>query len=257
MRFYSPNWYLGFFRDLALDYWQLAGEEHDTSAEIALIEDFVELKAGDRVLDVFCGYGRHSLVYAERGMAVTAVDVAGSYIEALRGAALLQGVSLRAVCSDVLSWEGEKGVYDLVVCMGNSIGYLNREQLGVFFGIIGGCLKGDGLFVFHTSVLAESVFPNLMEYDWKQVGDVTFLLKNTYWVEEGCLESEVRFIRGGTEREGRMYHYVYSLSELVHWLRSFGFEVVGVLNLDGGEYEYGDIEAYFVVRLREGGDVGF
>ena len=254
MHSYSPNWYKDFFRDIALDYWQLASSEHSTSDEMTFIGNFVDLKHGDKVLDVFCGHGRHALAYAQKGMVVTAVDVAESYIKALQRVALLQKLSLKAVCSDVLAWKPTKELYDLVICMGNSIPYLNRVQLEVFLDNIQHCLKKNGSFVFHTSMLAESVFPNLMEYDWKQVGDMTFLLKNTYWVETGCLESEVTFIKEGNKVKRTMYHYVYSLSEMVYWFKSFGFDVVGVLNAAGEVYEYGDVDAYFVVKLDEGND---
>ncbi len=52
-----------------------------TDQEVAALIDLLDLEPGDRVLDVGCGPGRHSLALAAAGMDVTGVDLAPRFIE--------------------------------------------------------------------------------------------------------------------------------------------------------------------------------
>lgn len=60
-----------------LDY----GFTKGTAQEVAFVVELLGLKAGQRVLDVGCGPGRHSVELAARDMAVTGVDVAPGFLE--------------------------------------------------------------------------------------------------------------------------------------------------------------------------------
>ena len=46
-----------------------------TQQEIGFLLELMALKAGDRILDVGCGPGRHAVALAQAGLAVTGVDV--------------------------------------------------------------------------------------------------------------------------------------------------------------------------------------
>lgn len=52
-----------------------------TRQEIRFLLDLLALKPGDRVLDVGCGPGRHSVPLAEAGLAVTGVDVSQRFLD--------------------------------------------------------------------------------------------------------------------------------------------------------------------------------
>ncbi|MEM9654465.1 MAG: class I SAM-dependent methyltransferase [Actinomycetota bacterium] len=52
-----------------------------TAAEVDGVIDLVELAPGAAVLDVGCGPGRHALEFAERGYAVTGVDISRTFID--------------------------------------------------------------------------------------------------------------------------------------------------------------------------------
>ena len=79
---------------------------------------FVEAEAADlapgRALDVACGEGRNALWLATKGWQVTAVDFAAEGIATGRRRADEVGVSVDWVVADVVEWEPEPGVFDLV-----------------------------------------------------------------------------------------------------------------------------------------------
>ena len=52
----------------------------NTRRQVDFLVDKLELKGGERILDLACGFGRHSLELARRGFAVTGVDITPDYV---------------------------------------------------------------------------------------------------------------------------------------------------------------------------------
>jgi SAM-dependent methyltransferase len=52
-----------------------------TAQEVGFLVDALELSAGDRVLDVGCGPGRHAHALAERGIEVVGLDISQRFVE--------------------------------------------------------------------------------------------------------------------------------------------------------------------------------
>ena len=53
----------------------------DTKRQVDFLIEKLELKGTERILDLACGFGRHSLELARRGYDVTGVDITPEYIE--------------------------------------------------------------------------------------------------------------------------------------------------------------------------------
>lgn len=61
------KWYETFFSGLALEFWRQVIPESLTSAEIDFIQEIISFRKKSSLLDVFCGYSRHSLPLARNG----------------------------------------------------------------------------------------------------------------------------------------------------------------------------------------------
>src|SRR4051812_21568486 len=90
------------------DFWQLLGPNMfgAKALEMAVgqVEDVVallDLQPGAAVLDLPCGWGRHSVELAKRGMRVTAVDRTADYLERARAAAREAKVHIEFVHDDM------------------------------------------------------------------------------------------------------------------------------------------------------------
>jgi SAM-dependent methyltransferase len=70
-----------------------------------------------RALDLGCGAGDYSLYLARQGYEVTGVDTLPEPIRMAQESARGQGVSMRLVQGDVLTWESD-GMFDLVLDSG-------------------------------------------------------------------------------------------------------------------------------------------
>jgi SAM-dependent methyltransferase len=81
-----------------------------------LVAEVSGLETG-RALDLACGEGRNAIWLAARGWQVLGVDFSQVGIAKARRKAAAQGVDVEFVCSDLLDYIPEPGVYDLVVVL--------------------------------------------------------------------------------------------------------------------------------------------
>jgi tellurite methyltransferase len=97
---------------------------------------------GRRALDVASGDGRNAAYLAQLGFEVDAVDVSDVAVSAVREAAALKGLAIRAWRHDLEADGLPDGSYDVVV----QINYLQRE----LFGPIQRALRPGGVVVIET-----------------------------------------------------------------------------------------------------------
>src|SRR5919201_1587698 len=84
-----------------------------TQREMAFLEQCGLLRPGQRILDVACGGGRHSLAMARRGAIVTGVDLGPAAIATAQRRAKKAGLRVEFVQTDVRNLEYE-AVFDAV-----------------------------------------------------------------------------------------------------------------------------------------------
>src|SRR5438046_8418504 len=122
---HSP-WYRRLFGDNYLDVYgqQLSAEgaEHEAS----FVERALALKAGESLLDLCCGPGRHALLLARGGLRVPARDLSQPYLDAAAAEAQRRGIEIETVRADMRA-PGFDGRFDAVINMFSSFGYLESE----------------------------------------------------------------------------------------------------------------------------------
>lgn len=137
----SPDWYKHI--------WDLGIKEQSwvesTEQQLDFIIKALELTGKERILDLACGFGRHSLAFAKRGYSVTGVDITAAYIEDAVRNAEREKLSATFLCSDLrdLQFNSE---FDVVLNLADgAIGYLeNEEENNKIFKVIARALKPGG-----------------------------------------------------------------------------------------------------------------
>lgn len=117
----------------------------DTERQVNFIIDHLKLKGNERILDLACGFGRHSLSFASKGFDVVGVDLTKEYIEDTKKTAEEKGLPVTFLLSDLRDVKF-KNEFDVVLNLADgAIGYLENdiENLKIF-DVISNALKPGG-----------------------------------------------------------------------------------------------------------------
>ena len=247
-------WYHTFFHGLPQEAWKTAQTDEQTHLDLELLVETLAFGPGDRVLDVFCGYGRHALPLARMGARLTGVDISEESIMELRAHA--GKMPLTAVQGDFLVLTdtdlSADTPFDAAYCLGNSFSFFPRTDMLAFMTRIGSLLKPGGRFLAHSEMIAESVLPDYQARNWQPIGDddsqrILFLVENVYDPLESRIDSHLTYVRDGVAQTRLAQHYVYTLAELNWLFNQAGFDVIDCYGtVDGNAYALGD-EAVWIV----------
>lgn len=87
-----------------------------TVAEVDFFLSLYALSAGQKILDMGCGTGRHSIELAQRGFQVTGVDISPGMLQVARAKALLLGLNISWVVADASDFESSER-FDAAICL--------------------------------------------------------------------------------------------------------------------------------------------
>ncbi len=210
-----------------------------TSEQVDKILEILDLNVGDKILDLCCGVGRHTLEFARRGYEVTGVDLTERYIEGGEKKAKKEGLDVEFVKSDMRDFRREN-TYDAAINFFSSFGYFidEKDNLKVIENVHSS-LKSSGKFLI--DVMGKKVMAR--EFTQKAEGR----LDDGYFIEEryikgdwDLLENRWTLIKDDQVHEGTFYIKIYSSQELKEILGKAGFTKIDI---------YGDLE-----RSDYGGD---
>ena len=242
-------WYHNFFTGLPQVAWKAAQTDAQTQLDLELLVETLEFGPDDRLLDIFCGYGRHALPLARMGARVTGVDISAEYVAELQREANVAELSVTAIEGDFLTLTdadfGPAGSFDAAYCLGNSFSFFAHRPMQMFLSRIAGLLRSGGRFLAHTEMVAESVLPDYQARNWQPIGNPTdpilFLAENEYVPLESRIDSHLTYVRNGQTQTRTAQHYIYTLAELHRLLAGAGLSVVACYGtVDGDEYQLGD-----------------
>src|SRR5712671_4781904 len=76
-----------------------------TTKEVDFILSYFDVKKGNNVLDLMCGYGRHAIALGRKGIAVTAIDNLEDYVEEINRVAKEENIPTTGVRADILQYK--------------------------------------------------------------------------------------------------------------------------------------------------------
>ena len=196
-----------------------------TRVEVDFLMDRLRVVKGARLLDIACGYGRHTLEFARRGHEMVGLDLSLDMLKRALAKAQTEQLSVKFVHGDMRDLNFDQ-VFDGAFSYDTSFGFFSdMENLNILRSILR-ALKRGGRFVLDVANrdhLLQSV-PN-----------------RNWWEGDGCLvqediefdhrQSRLRIKRflvyaDGTQREYDISLRLYSPHELVRALEMVGFELV-------------------------------
>jgi len=221
---------------------------HHTKRDIDVVINLLNLTGYEKVLDIACGYGRHSLELAKKGFTVVGVDISQELINYAKFQARELELDIDFICSDIrdLNFVNE---FDVVLNLyDGAIGYLeNEKENRKIFELISSALKTGGkhLMHIHSPEYAQKYFP---QRAWRMTETLIELLENTWDNETNLMIETTYSIHSGDAFEKLQPVYerkrLYSLDELQLMLEALNMKILkAVRNLEeisppSEEYNY-------------------
>ncbi len=169
-----------------------------------------------------CGYGRHALALAKKGIQVTAVDNLADYISEIDRTARQENLPVKAVKTDVIAYKTDD-MFDLAICMGNSLCFFNEHDTLQLLKTVAAHLKPQGFFLINTWMLAEIIFKDFRERSWSNVGELKLIAESKYYMQPSRIESNSLIISpDGKMEKKEAVDYIYSIAEMEVLLNKAG-----------------------------------
>ena len=188
-----------------------------------LIFRVVNLKLKSRVLDMACGTGRHSIIFAERGMEVTAIDLSENLLSIANSSAEKLNHHIRFINADLRNFSLEKK-FDIALNLFTSFGYFEEDEENFkIFEQAYFHLKKNGICVFdylNSKYLAN----NLLEQSSEDLDG--FRLIQQRRIRNKRIEKRIVIQKNGSEKEYMESVKLYSYSELIDQLNKIGFNII-------------------------------
>lgn len=232
------------------DYWERnrsfiwSGERLGASGKAAeKISSLMGMKPGDRVLDLACGFGRHSLALARMGYAVTGVDLNPDFISEASSRSGELDLDARFICRDMREFIEPEG-FSHIILMYNSFGYF--EDPGDDARVLSNCfrsLRSGGKLLLQATPreYIQAVRP-FGSCSWRhEEEDGTVRLEETQTSHDWTWNTtRWTVISGGEKHEYTYGMRLYDSEELQTMLASLGFTSISLFSGLGGEpYERG------------------
>lgn len=204
----------------------------DTARQVDFLAETLHLRGGEKILDLACGFGRHSLELARRGFDVTGVDITPAYIAYAAEQAERERLNARFLCCDIREVQFTEE-FDAVISMADgAIGYLENdaENLKIFQVIARALKKGGRHFMdIMNAGYADTHFPCRM---W-EAGKKCLTLSSFEWDKETriMLYGQLDFPYGTALPEPRMEEgnpiRLYTIEEVGEIYAALGMQICG------------------------------
>jgi len=121
-----------------------------TAQQVQFIVEAAGLGTGQEILDLACGFGRHSLELAAMGFRVAGVDQSADYLDEARQSARDRSLQVRFEQQDMRQLAFD-GCFDAVLSLATSLAFYDEATNLDIFDRVSKALRPGGVFFFDQS----------------------------------------------------------------------------------------------------------
>lgn len=191
------------------------------------LSQYLNIQNDEKVLDLACGKGRHSIYLNQKGFDVTGIDLSE---ESIKQAKKSENDKLHFFVHDMRQ-VFQENTFDYVLNLFTSFGYFEKENENFLATkATNHNLKSDGKLVIDF-LNPKYVAKNLIPYEEKNIEGITFEIRKK--IENKRIIKDIEF-----EAEGHHYHFqekvrALSLCDFIDIFEKSNFELLEVF----GDYD--------------------
>jgi len=206
--------------------------------EVDQLIELLGLQPGDKILDLCCGIGRHSLELARRAYEVTGLDRTAYYLEQARKKAESENLKVDFVLGDARRFCAIEE-FDAVINMFTSFGYFEDacDDKRVLLNAYASLKRGGKLLI---EMVGKEILARIFQKrDWHERDGRIFLRETEATRDWSWIKNRWILLEDGRQQEFSFGHRVYSAVELTGLLKRCGFSQTKVFgDLKGSTYDH-------------------
>ena len=199
-------------------------DENEAREQVDFLEDVLTPEAGESILDLGCGTGRHSIELAKRGYRVVGLDLSAYFLSIARRSSLKDGVHVHFLRGD-MRYLPFCDRFDVICNFFTSFGYFMRDADNLkVLKTIYDALKPRGRFLIDYINKTETI-RRLTAKDQKEYDDVKIVQERSFDPINQRINKKIVI----THNEHRKVYYesirAYSPLEIEDMIQSVGLSL--------------------------------
>ena len=227
----DPDWWKTMFDDIYLmtDARSVC-DEALTRLEVDVVCELLPLKSGHKILDLCGGHGRHSFELCRRGFnSCTLLDYSQALVDMAADKIRAHAHPIQVICGDARKIDLPANIFDHVLIMGNSLGYVPEPEadgkiLSEAYRLLtpGGWLLTD---VVDGAAVKKAFAPNA----WHEIGEDTVVCRQRELAQDAISAREMVISKQeGLIRDRTYAIRLYDSQSLASLLETTGFNPIQV-----------------------------
>jgi ubiquinone/menaquinone biosynthesis C-methylase UbiE len=211
----------------------------NTDREAEFVANALGVPPPARLLDLCCGWGRHAIRLAQRGYAVSGLDLSTYHIELARAASREAQVGVEWIEGDMRRIPFRDATFGAVINMFTAFGYFDDEGNQQVLEQVARVLAPGGRFLIDV-INRDYLMGVFRESDWREESDGRVILERRRWdAQTGRIHAEWILIDPDGRRRVHVHdERVYTLQELELRMAAAGLRVSDTF----GDYNGGPLE---------------
>jgi SAM-dependent methyltransferase len=207
-----------------------------TKQEIQFICDVLNLDDNARLLDLYCGYGRHAIELAKRGWQVTGIDANQEFLDIARQKALEAGIQVDFFQCDMRDMQYNQQ-FNAIINMFVAFGYFSDRENYLVIKKIAQALRPGGYFLIDLLNREWMVRNNLNRYWRHPSGEYVLAYKIELQQGIAVMRRELLNQVTGCKTHAEFALRAYSLPEMADIFKQNGLSVIAAYGgFDGCPY---------------------
>lgn len=207
-------------------------DSNDASKLVELILQNINLEKNATILDLACGSGRHSILFAQLGYKVTGIDLSENLLSIAKDNSALLNLKIEFIRKDIRKLKLNSN-FNLVLNLFTSFGYFDTDDENFnIFSIAYNHLVGNGFFIFDF-LNSKYVINNLVPYSKEIINNKEVIQERR--IENNKILKKILIASDGITKQFCESVNLYNSNSLIQNITERGFKIQSIFGNYSGE----------------------